>query len=316
MVWTRWKAWWTTPESTDGLALTRILIGLVVALSVAMPFVTGEWSLLWLPPEFGGYRTPVLPQWLAQSQVTPVFVKSLGMLALFSSLGVALGLGGPVGFRLICALSGISFRVLVGLNGHGAGSYDLLITNILWIVFLCAPIGSWSVHCWLTTGRWRSEAEIGRWGRILLVYQLLLMYTVTGWQKLSFHWVPWGDLSALYYILQQPSWQRGDMSWLASSFPLTQAATLGVWLWEVTAPVWLFATLRSADRPSTALTRVRMTYAMTGIGMHLLIGLFMNVGPFSWVSLAVYPCLVHPGEWRRLMRRRGPMDRREAGAVG
>jgi hypothetical protein len=126
------------------------------------------------------------------------------------------------------------------------------------------------------------------------------MYWTTGLQKLSTHWVPGGDLGALYYILQQPTWQRVDMAWLAPWFPLTQVATLVSWLWEVSIPLWAVALVQRARGRGGWLDRLWVveTYAVVGIAVHLAVTLMLEVGPFSWVSLAFYVAL-WPELWRR-----------------
>ena len=145
--------------------------------------------------------------------------------------------------------------------------------------------------------------------------RLVLVYGTTGLQKLSAHWLPGGELSALYYIMQQPSWQRIDMAWLAPFYPLTQAATLTTWCWEICAPLLLLAYVFRSTRTRPGRMRgwmnthdFRTLYAAFGIAMHLGIFLTMEVGPFTWISLAFYACLWHPDEWthvwRRLQRRR------------
>ena len=139
-----------------------------------------------------------------------------------------------------------------------------------------------------------------------MVVQLVLMYSSTGLQKVSTHWVPGGDMAALYYIMQQPSWQRFDLSWTAWVHPLTQLATLGTWLWEVGSPVlllafwyrrtrggggWLRATLNRID--------ARSLFALFGALVHAGIHALMDVGPFSYVSIALYPALFSPDELRQ-----------------
>lgn len=157
------------------------------------------------------------------------------------------------------------------------------------------------------------------WPRYLLMFQLLLVYTSTGTQKLSTHWLPGGDLGALYYILLQPSWSRFDMSWLAWVFPVTQAATLGTWLFEVFAPLLLIAMWGRSDRVKAGplrrlLCRIeyRDLFAFFGVMMHLTIHAVMEVGPFSVISLAFYPALWHPDEWARMARVIGTASRRSA----
>ena len=136
--------------------------------------------------------------------------------------------------------------------------------------------------------------------------------------------MPGGDLSALYYILQQPSWQRTDLSGLAHVYPLTQLATLGTWVFEVGAPVLLLALWFRAtrDRPGRlrhAFNRhdVRLWWLAAGAAMHVGIMLTMSVGTFSLVCLAAYPCFFHADELRRapgLRRWLRPPNPRETGA--
>jgi hypothetical protein len=140
-------------------------------------------------------------------------------------------------------------------------------------------------------------------------------------QKISAYWVPGGGFSALYYILQQPTWQRRDMSWVAWIYPITQIGTAATWFWENGAPLLLLAYFwrYTSDRPGRVrawANRVdlRSWYVAVGVLFHVLIVIPMNIGPFSLASLAYYPCLYTSEEWSRaiawvgraLNRRRTP----------
>jgi len=135
----------------------------------------------------------------------------------------------------------------------------------------------------------------------------MLMYTSTGLQKVSTHWIPFGDLGALYYIMQQPSWVRVEIPGLASVYPLTQLATLATWVFEVFFGPLLLITLwgRSSREQAGPLRRLlirwrfRDLFAVSGALMHLGIFVLMQVGPFSIVSLSMYPALWHADEVRR-----------------
>ncbi len=177
---------------------------------------------------------------------------------------------------------------------------------------LAGPSRTLSVECRWRTGAWTSDRMVMRWPRFLIVVQAVIMYATTGWQKLSHHWVPGGDLGALWYIQQQPTWQLRDMRWMAPLFPLTQLGTLLTWLWEVTAPVWLLAWLAHAEplsdgRVWALLRRVRArdVYLALGVIFHALIAVTMEIGPFTWASLALYPAFIHPYEWAAIARRFG-----------
>jgi hypothetical protein len=43
----------------------------------------------------------------------------------------------------------------------------------------------------------------------------------------------------------------------------------------------------------------RRLFVVIGVMIHLGILLFLEVGPFSWITLSFYLCLYHPDEWKR-----------------
>ena len=138
----------------------------------------------------------------------------------------------------------------------------------------------------------------------------MLCYWTTGLQKVSSHWVPGGDFSALYYILQQPSWHRFDMTWVASFYPLTQVGTAVSWFWEVLAPLWLLAVYYAHTREREGRVRawfnrlrVREVFLVLGLVFHAVIHSLMNVGPFSFVSIAFYPAMYSHEELMGVVRR-------------
>jgi hypothetical protein len=193
---------------------------------------------------------------------------------------------------------------LIEINPQIAGGDDLMLANALWLLVLAQSSATLSLDCRLRTGSWTSVEPIPAWPRYLAIYQLVLTYWSTGIQKLGINWLPVGDYSALYYILQIPSWQRWDMAWLASVYPLTQFATALTWLWENAAPLLLLAFWyrNTADRPGRLrrffnAINFRGLYIIAGLAIHLGILLTMNVEPFTWVTLTYYVCLFRPTEW-------------------
>lgn len=311
-IWSRWVERIGATESATSLALFRIGLGLSTLLTIGSVVVRGLVPVLWFDQAAGGTRAlgagPWLVAWLGGPQPHVVWAVVTG--ALVGGLLTTIGLGGRLGpaLALVCASNAVS------LNGHAGGSYDDLLSNGLWLVFLSGGHRTLSVDARLRTGTWWPVVQVLAYPRWLAIWQLVLMYCTTGLQKVSAYWVPGGDASALYYILQQPEWHRFDMSWLAYVFPLTQVATTTTWLWEVSAPVWMLAIWFSADPQRTSplrswfrRLRVREVYALVGIGMHVVIFATMDVGPFTPLSLAFYVTIVHPWEWERLaLRARSP----------
>jgi len=230
------------PQAATPLAAFRMAAGVCVVITLLGPILGGAADAIWLAPEYGGYRPGGSVPWIVEllGGKTPAVVHGLIAAGLLFGALTAAGLGG----RLTIFLALQSFSGVINCNAHSGGSFDELLTNGLWILVLAPSTATWSLDAVLTTGRWTTDRTVPAfWLWIPRFILLLLVYWTTGLQKLSHHWVPGGDLAALYYILQQPSWHRGDMSWLAHVFPLTQVMTLTTWLWEVSMPVWFVALL-------------------------------------------------------------------------
>ena len=308
--WSAWVARMDTREHPAALAALRIAMGLAALYTVLHDQSVAE--MVWLGPEHGGYRDLGDGPWQVQrlGGLTPQTLHLLQGGALVGALMLLLGLLPQVG-ALLCLQAELALN---SINGHAGGSYDELLTNGLWIMVFAQSAATASVWCRLRTGRWRAAegVTVPAWPRYLMVLQLVMLYASTGTQKLSSHWLPGGDLGALYYILQQPSWGRfSDMTWLAWAFPVTQLMTLSVWLFEVGgAPLLLLALWARGNRTRAGplprlLTRLRYRdlFVAFGLSMHVGIHVLMEVGPFSIISVAMYPALLSGAEWRQLAAR-------------
>jgi len=302
----RFRRFLLAEETGESLALVRMGAGLTVSTSLLWTAYSGVVSTYWIDQgPLGLHQLPTKPylfQWLGGT--TAPYVWGVFTVTVLSSLLLALGWRA----RLNAFLALQGYMALTDMHGMAVGSYDLVISNTLFLLVLAPSATTWSLRTKQTTGRWSSDAPVRRWTRFLLVYQLILMYTSTGLQKVSIHWVPGGDFSALYYILQQPTWQRMDMKWVAWIYPLTQIGTADSWAWEVSAPLWLAAWWaclpgQPEGRRTTWGRRLRNGYLAIGVVFHTLVALFMDIGSFSAASLTLYAAMVHPHEWRNLNRR-------------
>lgn len=297
-LWSRWVARTSATEGATPLALFRIGMGISVLVTLGSVWLHGLVPVLWVDQAHGGYRALGQGPWLVALLGGPQPAVVWPLLGAASVCGLLLLLG--IGGRGVALLTLLTTKGLVDINGHAGGSYDELLANGLWLLVLGNGQATLSVSAWRQTGDWWPRAEVLAFPRWLAAFQLVLMYSMTGVQKLSVHWVPGGDASALYYILQQPTWQRVDMAWLAWVFPLTQLATLITWFWEVLSPLWLLAMWCPAVRGAWQL---RAAFAAVGLILHISIFVTMDVGPFTLISLAFYPAMVHPWELRRLTGR-------------
>lgn len=303
----RWWAAWVSlldrRETGEALALFRVAVGVVVAWVVLSQIVTGIGEIVWVDRAHGGYRAlgggPTLVRWLGGP--TPGVIRALMAVTASSAIALTLGLGG----RLAAFVTLQGYIALHRLDGNASGSSDILVTNALWLLVLARSTATLSVDCRLRTGRFVSDEEVHAFPRYLGILQLVVMYWSTGMQKVSVYWFPAGSYSALYYILQQPTWQRFSMTWAAHAYPITQLATAMTWLWEVSSPLLLLVYfLRDTRERGGRLRRwanrfdLRLAWALVGLALHLMIFAAMDVGHFSQISLAFYLCLFHPAELR------------------
>lgn len=178
---------------------------------------------------------------------------------------------------------------LFGLNAMAGGGHDRMISNALWLLVLADSGRTLSVACRWRTGSWLDSTPVPAWPRQMFILQLVVIYTATGLQKLAPEWFFWGDLRAVHNMLLSPAWARYDLApylgWLS---PLTQGATLLTWLWEST---FFLIYWRRHD--------LRRIYVPLGVCFHLGLWILADLGPFSAISLALYPCFFRPEEiWR------------------
>lgn len=295
-------------EDATSQALFRIAVGACVLYTLLDVVFADLVDVIWVDAAYGGMRPLTSPPWLidALGGATPSVIHGLVAVGVLGGLCLVLGIGG----RLAPLITLLAAGSVVDVNGHAGGSYDELLSNALWLLVLSGGHKTLSVQAKWTTGSWWPEAPIYAFPRWLAIWQLCLMYGTTGLQKVSTYWVPGGESSALYYIMQQPTWQRGDMTWVASFYGLTQAATLVTWFWEVFAffgilTVWYAATPDRPGRVRAWSNRLQLRWVFAGIGlvMHLVIFVTMEVGPFSPLSLSFYVLLAQPWEWRRWLTR-------------
>ncbi|HCH63735.1 MAG: hypothetical protein CL927_12790 [Deltaproteobacteria bacterium] len=308
-----WSAWLTVlghREVGTGLAWFRMLVGVALLWEFTGPLVTDSVDLLWFTLEDGGYRASKGPggwRWRPFGGYSPTAVYQMLAIGISAAIGTILGVGGR-----IAPLVGLqAFIALTRLNGSAGGGDDFLLSNMLWLLVLSNATATGSLTARWRTGRLWPDVSVPAWPRYLVIVQLVVMYTSTGLQKMSHHWVPWGDQSALWYILLQPSWQRWPLETMPDwAAPLTRAATVSTWMWELGAPVlllamWFRATARRSGRLRTVFQRMRVRTLYLAFGMLMHVGIFivMDVGTFSLVSLAAYACAFHADEYRSITAR-------------
>ena len=299
--WQQWTLFWSEKESGFSIAMVRISIGFTLLFTCVSPYTDEVWYAIWVDQSMGGIRSYNTVPWLLEllGGATPTAIQTLLWLGILSATGLIVGFAS----RLSALIGMIVMNTIAWHNPLATGGHDDLIANALWLLIFVNNDCTHSLACKIKTGHWTSTIQVYSIVRKLLLAQLIIMYASTGWQKVSAHWVPFGDLDALWYILQQPTWAWRDHQFLAEWFWLTQAGTLGTWLFEVCAPVmWIFMLWERTDvrtwyRPEWSIhlvrtIRPRVLFACVGIPMHIGILLTMDVGPFSYAALSYYWTLI------------------------
>ncbi len=315
----RWNFWvrlFGEKERGTSLALFRIAICLCALYSLLSIAAAGLVGPLWTHVEHGGMRD-VTGNWLVVffGGTTPTVVWSLWAVALVAALAGALGVGGRFFGRAVFLVLMLSYNGLITINPFASGGYDVLMTNAFWILILAESTATLSLHARMHRGRFVSDEEISSWPRYVLIFQLLLMYTLTGLQKSALVWTPAGGYTALYWVTQDPTWMRFDGAFAAWVSPLLRVGTAITWHWEqlsILLLLWFYARY-TADKGGRMRRWVlkrdwRIGWALIGVTLHVGILILVNVGPFSWVSLAFYFLLWKPSEydrtWQWWLRRR------------
>lgn len=297
-------------ELGTSLALFRIALCASALYSLFIMRDEEIFLITWTSSKYGGLLTLASRHWLFSAlggfdadAVRQIYVLCCCLL----SFGLV-GFGGR-GTLLLAQQCYVALRTL---NENASGGYDSLICLGL-LVLGCSPSTvTLSADCRLLNGRFWSETTIGAWPRAVLVFQLLLMYTLTGVQKIGHSWTPMGGYTALHYILNDPTWLRWDLGALPWTLgPFLRLATAVSWHWEQLSLLlllhWYYRTAGDA-KPGvlrSVFTRwdLRYPWAFVGVVLHISILALFDVGPFSLVSLAFYVNLWAPREWHALYAR-------------
>jgi hypothetical protein len=318
--WRFWVALFSEREAGTSLAMFRICLGLSTLFSLLSIAGAGLVGPLWTSVEHGGMRS-LTGNWLVilLGGPRPGVIWTIWTVALCAATAFTLGVGGKILGRAIGLTLLLSYNGLITLNPLASGGYDVLMTNAFFILFLAEPSATLSLNARMRGGRFTSEESVSAWPRYVLIFQLLLMYTLTGLQKSALVWTPAGGYTALYWVTQDPTWMRFSGDFAAWITPLLRIGTAVTWHWEqlsILLLLWFYArrTSHKGGRLRTWILKRdwRVGWAAIGVTLHVGILFLVNVGPFSWVSLSFYFLLWKPSElgeawqWWRSRRARSP----------
>jgi hypothetical protein len=280
----RLACWLLENEDDRAIALTRVGVALCVIYIGAVGLLDRSTLLYWVDQSSGGIGSARETFWVMKAgglQPGPVFAVCKAEIV----VGVLLLLGI---FPRAMSLLGLTTTLsLTRLAPSLASAGDALLACALFLLGMSKHGRSLSLMHLLHAKKWWSGDVISSYGRKLVLYQVVVMYVATGLQKtVSSAWTPWGGGSALHGILQSPQWTRFHDLPLGMLEVFTRVGSVVTWTWEIAFFVVLV-------RP-----RWRVCMALVGVGLHFGIFALMEVGVFSFITLALYPALFSGDEWR------------------
>jgi hypothetical protein len=312
--WLRWVRFWGLRESATSLGFLRVSMCASAVFALLSMADADLMETLWLPKAQSGITNLNLEHWLwaALGPPTPNALWSVLGLAV---VGALLGLVGIAG-RWPLLLTQQLYWALTSLNPWGRGGYDVLLCIALLVLFCSESHTTLSLACFRKHGTWFSAVRVPGWPRRLLLLQLVVMYAATGLQKIGMPWTPWGGYTALEVVFHDPTWTRWPPTWVGTFAPLLKLGTALSWHWEQTAmlmPLVLYfrRTRERGGRLRSWLNRwdLRLAWVTVGVTMHLGVLVFLDVGPFSWVTLSYYFTLWTGSELDAAFRRYSPTPR-------
>jgi len=309
--WAAWVRIWDAREAPHVLALVRILVASVVLWDLCVVMELDLVPAIFGPLEDGGLgnplgrkKVPLMYEWLPPTAQT-------AFLATWVAIAAAAMLWMGLGTRLAALVLAVVWAQLAQVLPPADRAIDMLLRNVLVVLAMSGCGRAWSVDARLKTGRWGGDGGcIPAWPRMLLVIQLLLLYSTAGIQKVGMSWTPLGDFSALYVVLRDPTFAVILPETLDRFYGVTRFATAATWLWEWATPLAALAWWYRATRTRGGRLRAWMNshdfwvkWVMAGVLFQVGTAMFMRLGIFPAGMLCLYPVFFHPDEWRRLVEK-------------
>jgi hypothetical protein len=281
-----WRAFWFTPVPPHVYALLRIALGLSgCAIILTRTDIAAFWDLSGFVPLESGRATD-LKQWLVAQGWGNVAGRLVLAGVAVSFVTMTLGLWSrvtvPLAFVAALVMQAWNYLPMTGADG----ALRAFLFCLMW-----ADSGAvWSIDAWRrgTTGDMRPETTAIAPLR-LMRFQLAVIYLSAGLYKID---SPiWRNGTAVYYVLNSNVHQRIPYFVAPEYGFISTLLTYTTLLWELGfAFLILF-------RPT------RLLALLLGVGIHIGMFSFMEVGPFHLVMLSSYVAFLNPERVPTLFRR-------------
>lgn len=238
------------------------------------------------------------------------------LLAHLTSPTAVIGLWSIFVACLICSMLGIWTRTMTitsalllfsfqERNLQPLGGGDTVLRTIGFILMICPEINAFSLERllqqwkrWKQTGTFLQPLTVHIWPYRLLLWQMILIYVTSGWDKLQ--GTMWLNGTALEASFHHPHFARWSME------------TMNNWIWmsplaSVYTLVWEFSWLLLLVPLSMCRYTIRRVILVGGLLFHWTIFIFMNVGSFPFAMTTAYTGLLRAEDWtlvKRLLNRK------------
>ena len=298
--WRAWRAWLDRREAPWSQALVRLLLSALLIGDLLDEARLGLAAPLRLAAVDGGLLAAPLLDGAAVGLSPAAVAWGFFGAQLACAAGLLLGLAPRASALGWVLLSAALARALPQADR----GVDMLLRDV---VLVLAASGAGAALSLPAALRHRALAppglRVSAWPRQVIMLQVILVYWAAGWAKLASPWTPLGGWSALSLAAQDPAFARLPAHWVVAAAPLTQAATLGSWLWEWSAPALALAlyfrdTRARAGRLRAAFNRLNLLWLSLGLGaaFHLGTHAVMRLGVFPFVMIALYAAFIHPDQ--------------------
>ncbi len=281
--------WWTEPVRAERLAALRIGIAAVLLLDVLgvyLPNLADFYGAgsLGASEVFAPLRQARVGSWsLLAGTDDPDILRGAAIAWAVSAGLLLVGLASRLSAVAAWALS-ISF---LNLNPYIHNAGDTVRIIVLFYLMLTPCGAAWSLDAWLRR-QFRGATGplyVAPWALRLLFVQMIVIYFFNGVFKLA--GVGWREGNVLHYVLADPAQTRWSYAELPVPWWASQALTWTVLAWEILFPLLVLM-------PMT-----RVPALLMGVGFHLGIGLFIELGAFPLYMICLYLPLL---PWERLSR--------------
>ncbi len=266
------------------LALFRVALSAVIIVDLlirlfAVPEFLSDWGVMprdWLIVSGGAFRISLHALNGGTWFVTLVLALQI-LLALALLAGYRTRLACVWTFILLGSLQSRDHMILIGGD-------NLMMCLLFWAMFL--PLGArWSVDAALSTVPPPRENLHVSWASAGLLVQVMSVYFFSAVLKDGADW--WPDGNAVYYALSLDRYATPLGQWLRDIGWITHPLTYFVYLLEWAGPILIFLYSRS----------LRLAVMLLLLLMHVGFILCLELGPFSYVSIASLTVFIGGWVW-------------------